>query len=32
METLHIVVDTLLWAYFVLTLGGAIYQTRKRKK
>lgn len=35
METLHIVIDTLLWAYFVITLGtfGLAYgQWKKRQK
>ena len=35
METLHIVIDTLLWAYLVITLGtfGLAYrQWKKRQK
>lgn len=32
METLHIVIDTLLWSYFVLTMGVGLLSYRQWKK
>lgn len=32
METLHIVIDTLLWAYVVITLGVGLLSYRQWKK
>ena len=31
METLHIVIDTLLWAYFVVTSTGFLFAYKRQK-